>query len=76
MQNDRAQCRVVAIRKWQSAPVKSGNEAFFKLGVDLRSAGLSTAEIKDVLRLETGNARHPAERRREIKRIIRKLRIV
>ena len=38
---------------------RSGNEAFFKLGVDLRSAGLSTAEIKDVLRLETGNARHP-----------------
>ena len=57
-----------------SAPAKSGDEAFFQLGVDLCSAGLSTAEIEDVLRLETGNARHPAERRRDIKRIIKKLR--
>ena len=71
---DDPQCRTAAIRKWHSAPAKSGNVAFFQLGVDLCSAGLSTAEIKDVLRLETGNARHPAERRREIKRIIRKLR--
>jgi hypothetical protein len=74
MPDDSAQCRAAAIRKWHSAPAKSGNEAFFQLGVDLCSAGLSTAEIEDVLRLETGNARHPAERRRDIKRIIKKLR--
>ena len=55
-------------------PAKSGNEAFFQLGVDLRSAGLSMAEIEDDLRQEAGNARHPAERRREIKSIMRTLR--
>ena len=27
-------------------PAESGNEAFFQLGVDLRSAGLSMAEIE------------------------------
>jgi hypothetical protein len=74
MPDDPARCQAAAIRKWHSAPAKSGNEAFFQLGVDLCSAGLSTAEIEDVLRLETGNARHPAERRRDIKRIIKKLR--
>ena len=74
MQKDRPHCRTAAIQTWRIAPAKSGNEAFFQLGIDLRSAGLSTDGIEDVLRLETGNARHPAERRREIKRIIKKLR--
>ncbi len=49
-------------------------EAFFQLAVDLRGAGLSMAEIEDALRLEAGNARHPTERRREIKSIMRTLR--
>jgi hypothetical protein len=70
-QNDSVQRQAAAIQAWHDTPTKKGNEAFFQLAVDLRSAGLSTVEIEDVLRLETGNARHPAERRREIKRIIR-----
>jgi hypothetical protein len=74
MQNDWTQCRVAAIQKWRSAPAKSGNEAFFQLGVDLRSAGMSMAEVEYILRLEAGNARHPTERRREIKNIMRRLR--
>ena len=61
-------------RSGTSTPAKSGNEAFFQLGVDLRGAGLSMAEIEDTLRLEAGNARHPTERRREIKNIMRTLR--
>ena len=59
MQKDRPDSRTAAIQTWRIAPAKSGNEAFFQLGIDLRSAGLSTDEIEDVLRLETGNARHP-----------------
>ena len=62
MQKDRPHFRTAAIQTWRIAPAKSGNEAFFQLGIDLRSAGLSTDEIEDVLRLETGNARHPAGR--------------
>ena len=34
---------------------------------------MSMAEIEDILRLEAGNARHPTERRREIKNIMRTL---
>lgn len=74
MQNHRAECRAAAIENWRSAPAKRGSKAFFQLGIALNSADLSTADVEDVLRLETGNARHPAERRREIKRIIKKLR--
>lgn len=74
MQNDRTRRQAAAIQTWHDTPAKSGNEAFFQLGVDLRSAGLSMAEIEDTLRLEAGNARHPTERRREIKNIMRTLR--
>ena len=73
MQNDRAQRQAAAIQTWHDTPARGGNEAFFQLGVDLRSAGMSMAEIEDTLRLEAGNARHPTERRREIKNIMRRL---
>jgi hypothetical protein len=73
VQNDRAQRQAAAIQTWHDTPAKSGNGAFFQLGVDLRGAGLSMAEIEDTLRLESGNARHPTERRREIKNIMRTL---
>ena len=57
VQNDRAQRQAVAIEKWRLAPAEAGHAAFFQLAVDLRSAGLSMADIEDVLRLEAGNAR-------------------
>jgi hypothetical protein len=74
MQNDQAQRQAAAIQTWHDTPAKSGNEAFFQLAVDLRSAGMSADEIEDTLRLEAGSARHPTERRREIKNIMRRLR--
>ncbi len=74
VQNHLEQRQAVAIQKWHSAPAEGGNRAFFQLGVDLRGAGLSMAEIDGTLRLEATNARHPAERRREIKSIMRTLR--
>jgi hypothetical protein len=73
VQNDRAQRQAVAIQKWRSALPRHGNRAFFELGVDLRGAGLSMVEIDSVLRQEAGYARHPTERRREIKNIMRRL---
>ena len=73
VQNDRAQRRAAAIDRWRSAPAGTGNRAFFQLGVDLRSSGLNLAGIEAILRLEAGNARHPAERRPEIKSIMRTL---
>ena len=67
VQDDRGQRQEVAIQKWRLAPAETGNQAFFQLAVDLRSAGLSMADIEATLRQEAGYARHPAERRREIK---------
>ena len=74
VQDDRAQRQEAAIQKWRSAPAESGHATFFQLGVDLRGAGLSMADIEDILRLEAGYARHPAERWREIKSVMRTLR--
>jgi hypothetical protein len=73
MQNDLVQRKAAAIQMWHDTPAKSGNEAFFQLGVDLRSAGLSIADIEATLRQEAGYARHRCERRREIKKIMRRL---
>jgi hypothetical protein len=74
VQDDKARRQAAAIQKWHDTPAETGNRAFFQLAVDLRRIGLSMAEIGDVLRLEADNARHPTERRREIKSIMRTLR--
>jgi hypothetical protein len=68
------QRQAAAIEKWRSAPAETGNRAFFQLGVDLRSAGLSMSDIESTLRQEAGYARHPAERRREIRSVMQTLR--
>jgi hypothetical protein len=73
VQNDRDQRQATAIEKWRLAPAEAGHAAFFTLAVDLRSAGMSMADIESTLRQEAGHARHPAERRREIKSIMRRL---
>jgi hypothetical protein len=73
VQDDRARRQAAAIQKWHDTPAETGNRAFFQLAVDLRGIGLSMAEIGDVLRLEAGYARHPAERRREVRNIVRTL---
>ena len=74
VQNDRGQRQEAAIQKCRAAPAKCGNEAFFRFGVDLRSAGMSMADIEATLGQEAGNGRHPAERRREIRNVMRTLR--
>ncbi len=52
---------------------RAGIGAFFQLAVDLRSAGMSDMEIEDVLDVQAGHARHPAERRAQIKSVMRTL---
>jgi hypothetical protein len=71
--DDRMQRQAAAIETWRGASSGEGNQAFFQLGVDLRGAGMSPAEIDSILRQETGYARHPAERRSQIGSIIRTL---
>jgi hypothetical protein len=66
-----AQRREAAIGRWRIAAAGEGNFAFFQLGVDLRSAGMSDLEIEDVLRQEAGYANHPSERHDQIKSVMR-----
>ena len=68
------QRRSAAIEKWRHASPGDGNGAFFQLGVDLDRAGMTPAEIDATLWQEAGNGRHPAERRAQIKYIMRSLR--
>ena len=74
MQDVRAQRQEAAIQKWRAAPAEGGNRAFFQFGADLRRAGLSMADIDATLRQEAAHARHPSERRDQIKYIMRTLR--
>jgi hypothetical protein len=71
---ERAQRQAGAIDQWHGTPAKGGNRTFFQLGVDLRGTGMSMAEIEATLRQEAGYARHPAERRSQVKYIVRTLR--
>jgi hypothetical protein len=72
--NDRVCRQQSAIDRWRAAPAKTGNSAFFQLGVDLRAAGLAMAEVESVLRQEAGSARSPTDRGNQIKGIMRTLR--
>ena len=65
--------RQAAIDTWRSTPSGEGSNAFFQLGVDLRSTGMDHAEIRATLWEEAGYARHPRERRDQIKGIMRTL---
>ena len=68
VQNDRAQRQAAAIQKWRSAPAESRACGIFPAWG--RSAQRRPEHGRDrgsTLRQEAGYARHPAERRREIK---------
>jgi hypothetical protein len=67
------QRRSAAIERWRSAPAKGGNDAFLRLARDLERTGLSLADIGTTLWQEAGFARHPSERRAQIKYIMRSL---
>jgi hypothetical protein len=64
------QRRSAAIEKWRHASPGDGNGAFLRLGHDLSRIGLSPAEVNATLSQEAGSARHPSERRAQIKYIM------
>jgi hypothetical protein len=72
--HDREQRHAAAIARWRSAGPKEGSRAFFQLAVDLRGVGLAMDQIEAVLRQEASYARHPDDRRRQVKFIMRGLR--
>jgi hypothetical protein len=71
--DSRLELQQAAIERWHGAPPKGGNKAFFQLGVDLRSSGMTLPEIETALWHELVNARHRTERRSQVKSIIRTL---
>jgi len=73
-QNDREQRQATAIDRWHQTPSKKGNESFFQLGVDLLGSGMSMADIHPSLRDQAHHARHPDQRRKQVKYIMRTLR--
>jgi hypothetical protein len=61
------------IDTWRAASPGTGHAAFFQLGVALQSNGMTLTEIGTVLRQEASHGRHVAERRAQIKSILRTL---
>lgn len=74
-ENRRDQWVDEAIAEWRANALQpgQGNQSFFALGAALHRAGLDPFEIRQVLDNEAGFARHPRERRAEIKSILRSL---
>jgi hypothetical protein len=68
--------RDAAINGWRSVGQGSGesNRAFYRLAVGLKRAGLNDADLRATLHDEAIYARYPADRRRDIPRIVRGLR--
>ena len=69
----RADRQQAAIERWRTAPPKTGNAAFFQLGIDLRRTGMTLPEIETVLRQEAEQRSSRKERRRQIKSVMRSL---
>lgn len=64
-----------ASQRWRSVAMipGQGHRDFFKLGVALRAAGLDDFTMGQVLRDEAQYARHPEDRLREVRQIIKSL---
>ena len=62
-----------AVEAWRSAPPGMGHDAFFRLAVALKYAGLDDDDIERHLRSEAGRARSSSDRRAEIRGIVRSL---
>jgi hypothetical protein len=62
-----------AIADWRGAPPHMGNESFFMLGVRLQRAGLVHEEIRQILVAEAINGRSPAQRKAQIRTVLKSL---
>jgi hypothetical protein len=70
---DRQGWIVKAVEEWRSVATQPGvgHAEFFKLAMTLWRCGLEPYEIQQTLWQEAAHARHPAERRAEIKRLMK-----
>lgn len=66
--------RDAAIDTWRNAAPGDGAIAFFKLSMALARLNLDLTEIATILRQETLHARHPDERRQQIKSLLKEIR--
>jgi hypothetical protein len=63
-----------ALDNWRGTPAGCGNDAFFRLGIDLRRAGCSLPEIQSLLsQHHADSASKSSDRRKQIPGIIRSL---
>jgi hypothetical protein len=62
-----------AIAKWRETPLGRGNEHFYFLAVELKKLGMTPGEIEQILMREASFGRSPAERRDQIRSIMRSL---
>jgi hypothetical protein len=61
-----------AVTEWRATPKSAGHDAFFDLARQLHNAGLGGVDLQRVLFAEAGYARIPAERRAEVRDLVRK----
>src|SRR5262249_34425078 len=59
-----------ARQEWRDAPKGQGNDAFFRLGINLRKAGLSPSEVRRILTEEARHAHSPKDRKAQISGIM------
>lgn len=64
------QAKARAIEAWRNVSAGAGNDGFFSLALSLAKAGYDRFDIQNILHQEAGYARHPEERRKEIKRVV------
>ncbi len=60
-----------ACSTWRAIPKGSGDRGFFDLGLSLRGAGKSEAEIIQILYQEAAHGRSPKDRRRQVPEIMK-----
>jgi hypothetical protein len=62
-----------ATNEWRQTPRGDGHAAFFRLARTLHWAGLTDADLTQKLREEAVYAHSPADRRDEIRKLVKKL---
>jgi hypothetical protein len=59
--------------EWRATPRKQGNDAFFRLALECKRAGMNHGQIEAVLRAEAEYAHSPGERKAQIPSILNSL---
>jgi hypothetical protein len=66
----KAQRITAAINAWRSAPIGFGNQSFCQLGIALKRAGMTLAEVQSTLLAEASQGHSPAERKAQVKNVV------